>query len=91
MHQHHSLAFKYKGHTLIVPEESFFIPYAPFIAGEYAFLDISGDDAVINAEAKIWDFTLKASMKAKLVIAVEPNFSSLHYSEKKPGTFRMPS
>ena len=49
MQQRRSLAFKYKGHTLIVTEESSFIPYATFIAGEYDFLDISGDDVVIDA------------------------------------------
>ena len=77
MHQRRSLAFKYKGHTLIVPEESFFIPYATFIAGEYDFLDISGEDVVVDAGANIGDFTLKAATRAKLVIAIEPNPSSL--------------
>ena len=76
-HQYRSLSFKYKRHILIVPEESFFIPYGTFIAGEYDFLDISGDDVVIDAGANIGDFTLKAAMRAKLVIAVEPNPSSL--------------
>jgi FkbM family methyltransferase len=77
VHGPHMFQFKYKGHSLTVPRESYFIPYATFIAGEYDFLDITREDVVIDAGANIGDFTLKAALKARMVIAIEPNPSSL--------------
>lgn len=71
------LVFRFGKHSLSVPMEYFFIPYATFIAGEYDFLDVGPDDIVIDAGANIGDFTIKAAATAKLVIAIEPNPESL--------------
>ena len=57
----------------MVPDESLFVPYATFFAGEYDFLNINKKDVVLDVGANIGDFTLLASLKAKKVIAIEPN------------------
>lgn len=67
------LVFKYGRNSIMVPDESLFVPYATFFAGEYDFLNINKKDVVLDVGANIGDFTLLASLKAKKVIAIEPN------------------
>lgn len=71
------LRYRYRGHVLKVPRAGYFIPYETFISGVYDSLDLTSDDVVVDAGANVGDFTLKAALSAKYVVAIEPNSNSL--------------
>ena len=69
--------FRWGRIPLEVPEEDLgpFVPYATYVVDEYYFLDVGPNDVVVDAGAYVGDFTVKAAASAKLVVAVEPNWS----------------
>jgi len=64
--------FSCGGLRIEIPKGYEFVYYATFIAGEWDFLNVKNTDVVLDAGAFVGDYTVKATRKAKEVVAVEP-------------------
>ena len=80
--------FRYRNTALVVPRNSFFIPYATFFSGEYDFLHPGKNDVVIDAGANIGDYTVRIADKVKTVIAIEPSAENLTYLKQNTLNFK---